>query len=345
MSTETVLAIRDNLKASRLLQDQILISWHSGEPLVHSPTFFEFAFEAFSPENFDNIEIKQTLQTNGMLISDQFCELFKRHHVHIGISIDGPQQIHDRHRRDRKQKGTWHQVMSGLKKLQKHNIPFSVITVLTAEALNHPDELYQFYIDHGIHTVGFNIDELEGAHTNSSYSDEKIKEKYCDFFRRLISLCRKDKILNVREFSFLMQMSRLDGELPFNNQTEPLATINISAEGDFSTYSPELLDAKHEQFGNFILGNVHGQPIVNCLNNAKFLTLSEEISRGVAACEQSCAYYSICKGGAPSNKYFENGSFDSTQTLYCYFRTQLLTDIFFEELLPSQADFEHAQNA
>jgi uncharacterized protein len=90
----------------------------------------------------------------------------------------------------------------------------------------------------------------------------------------------------------------------------------VTTEGEFSTFSPELIDVKSERLTDFILGNVR-DGIRAAIDSAKFGRLHNEIAAGVQACLAECPYFALCGGGAPSNKYFENGRFDTTETDYC----------------------------
>ncbi|MGB6909683.1 MAG: radical SAM protein, partial [Methyloceanibacter sp.] len=139
MDVATVKAIARFLRGVPLREPQLSVVWHAGEPLTAPIEFYEIAFGALQAEAAPTL-FQHHFQTNGMLINDDWCELFKRWSVRIGVSIDGPKEIHDAYRVDRSNRGTYDRVMRGVAKLQEHEIPFTVIGVLTRTALQAPDE-------------------------------------------------------------------------------------------------------------------------------------------------------------------------------------------------------------
>ena len=93
--------------------------WQGGEPTLLGIDFFKRVIDLQKP--FAKAKtISNSLQTNGTLLNDEWCRFLKRNNFMVGISLDGPKEIHDRYRRDRKGQGTFEQVMHGLRLLQKH---------------------------------------------------------------------------------------------------------------------------------------------------------------------------------------------------------------------------------
>jgi uncharacterized protein len=87
-----------------------------------------------------------------------------------------------------------------------------------------------------------------------------------------------------------------------------------------------------DHYGDFVLGNVVNQNFEADCQNPKFQRLYREMQQGVALCQQSCDYFSLCGGGAGSNKYWENGTFASTETQACHYRIKAVADIALEAL-------------
>jgi uncharacterized protein len=115
-------------------------------------------------------------------------------------------------------------------------------------------------------------------------------------------------------------------------ESHPLAIINVDVDGNFSSFSPELLGMKHESYGDFILGNFLQSGIEELKQSPKFQRMTQEIQAGVKACQASCDYFHFCGGGAPSNKLFENGSFHSAETLHCRMTKKVVTDIVMKRM-------------
>ena len=99
--------------------------------------------------------IRNALQTNGMLLDDAWCAFLKRHEFIVGISLDGPQEIHDRYRKHRNGRGTFDEVMRGLRLLQAHGVDYNVMACVGRETARHPAEVYQFFKAQGVEFIQF----------------------------------------------------------------------------------------------------------------------------------------------------------------------------------------------
>jgi len=177
-----------------------------------------------------------------------------------GLSIDGPAFLHDRHRRTRGGLATLDRALGGVRLLQGHQVPFYVLTVLTALSLDYPDELFDFYRENGIGSVGFNVEEIEGPHTASSLQAADTPQRFRRFLARFLRLARAaDPPLSVREFEVsagAVVGPHRYGRGSRTQENKPWAIVNVDYAGNFSTYSPELLGLSSPRHGNFTLGNV-----------------------------------------------------------------------------------------
>ena len=99
--------------------------------------------------------ITNSLQTNGTLLTEKWCAFLKKHGFMVGISLDGPEEIHDRYRRDRKGNGTFDRVMRGLKLLQKHGVDFNVLACVARETAKRPLDVYRFLRGEGVEFIQF----------------------------------------------------------------------------------------------------------------------------------------------------------------------------------------------
>jgi uncharacterized protein len=249
----------------------------------------------------------------------------------VGVSVDGPAFLHDRHRHTRAGKGTLNQVLRGIHALHEHDVPFRVITVLTADSLDYPDELFDFYREHGIRSVAFNPEEVEGPNTSSSLGSEGTAPRFRRFLARFLELAlTADPPMNVREFELsaaaLFHAPRA-GPPNRTQENRPFGIVNVDCAGNFSTYSPELLGLSSLRHGEFALGNVETTPLETVLASARFTRLETEIAEGVRMCRESCRYFPFCGGGPPGNKHFENGTFASTETLFCRLHVKACLDV------------------
>jgi uncharacterized protein len=316
--------------ASGLARAPFTLLWHAGEPLVVPREFYRTAVALLDRYNCPPVAIHHALQTNATLIDDDWCRLFLEHDIHPGVSVDGPAFLHDGHRRTRQGQGTLARVLRGIRLLREHGVPFYVITVLTAEALLYPDELFDFYREQEIPTVAFNVEEIEGPHTTSSLLGGEMRERFRRFFSRFMDLAlAADPPLAVREFdtSACALRGPRYGAGSRTQENKPWAIVNVDCEGNFSTFSPELLGMSSPRHGSFTLGHVARDALQAVLAGERFQSLESEIGLGVERCRQTCPYFAFCGGGAPANKFFEAGTFAATETLFCRLHKQVCLDV------------------
>lgn len=344
MGLETLRNLFTQLFSEPICSDRLIIVWHSGEPLTAGIDFYRRAFDLIdqlAKENQTSLNYSHTFQTNGTLLTDEWCSFIADRKVGIGLSIDGPEFIHDRFRTTRTGAATFQRVYAALQKLQANRIPFNVISVITAFSLDHPAKLFEFFQSNKVPFVGFNIDELEGGHTTSSYFEvADAAAKFERFFEVMYDLTSADNCkLQIREFEIIKSHLLGKKNLEENLQRQPLSVLSVDHLGNFCTFSPELLPMSSPQYGNFIMGNVNADAISKISENSTFKSVYQDIEAGAAKCKEQCEYYEICGGDAPSNKYFENGTFDSTETVFCKLIRKRLTDLVLRKMegcLPAQ---------
>lgn len=288
ITVDTVEAIANFLRDVPVANPPLTICWHAGEPLVAPISFYDSAFRCFS-ESLGSTAVRHSIQTNATLINDDWCDLFKRWRVHVGVSVDGPQAIHDGQRVDRSGRGTFDRVMRGISKLRQHEVPFGVISVLTKESLNVPDAIWQFYRSHGITRVAFNIDEEEGVHDSSSLTPSEHLATFRDFMSRIADLQEEDPTIEVRELSSMLRHLTAPPDAKIKKSDNRAgAILNINVDGDVTTFSPELLGQVHARYGKFSWGNVHEDSWEQFTHNALLRRVHADIEAGIELCRETC---------------------------------------------------------
>jgi uncharacterized protein len=167
-----------------------------------------------------------------------------------------------------------------------------------------------------------------------------MRERFRRFFSRFMDLAlAADPPLAVREFdtSACALLGPHYGPGSRTQENRPWAIVNVDCEGNFSTYSPELLGMSSPRHGPFALGNVARDSLESAIALERFGRLEDEIRLGVERCGQTCPYFAFCGGGAPANKYFENGTFASTETLFCRLHKQVCLDVTLARLEKASA--------
>jgi uncharacterized protein len=330
MSAATLQALAAFVAGMPTHRPPLALVWHAGEPLTVPVAFYEAAFERLAAQ-----PLRQHIQTNAVLINDAWCALFKQWHVHVGVSIDGPKWIHDAHRVDRAGRGTFDRVMGGIAKLREHEIPFSILAVLTADTMAAADEMWDFIVSlNPARGVGFLVEEQEGIHDHSSMTGGRRRTAFRRFMTRLAELRARDRsAIRIRELDNMRDhLVAPSGAEVAKADNRPGAIVNIDVDGNVATFSPELMSTTHPRYGTFSWGNVHTHGWADIARDSRFQRVYADIEAGVELCRQSCEYFAVCGGGCPSNKLAEFGTFVATETQHCRFFVQVVADVAIERL-------------
>jgi uncharacterized protein len=332
MEQNTIAVLFKKLFASGWTRGGLTVIWHAGEPLVVPISFYEHAFETIASMRPAALQLRHSIQTNGMLITPEWCDLFKRWEVGIGVSIDGPKHLHDAHRVTRTGRGTFDKTIAGIRMLKNEGVPFHVISVLSQEGMKAPQEMLDFYLSEGIDDICFNVEESEGDHVSALFAGENAQGAFKRFLNDFWQRSRRGgRIRFIREVDgMLPRVFRPDQSSVRNAQVEPFGMLNVDCLGNVSSFSPELLGLKNSAYADFIVGNITTQSLEEMRNSAPMMAMSGDIAAGVQACRDGCEYFSVCGGGAPVNKLAENGSFRSTRTAFCGLTQMVPVDLILD---------------
>ncbi|WP_079316407.1 cyclophane-forming radical SAM peptide maturase AmcB [Microbispora sp. GKU 823] len=301
---------------------QVDIVWHGGEPLTIGASRFTAMLAPFEELRRQH-RIRHQVQTNATLLSDQWCKVLTRFDVRVGVSIDGPAHLNGR-RVDLRGQPAFARTIRGIRDLRRHGIPFSIIAVVGPEGIAQPEALLDFLMRLEPQSIGLNIEELEGANTTAPpISRERAEE----FWARVLAWSTQPghlpvlrEVQRVAEYLRLVrggQRQRWDAR-----RLDPIPTIAWN--GDVVLLSPELGGIKDSTYGDFLAGNVLRRSIPAMLADAHRLRYVQEYINGLRACRAECAFWDFCRGAQAGNRYFEHGSFSSTETAYCRLTRQSL---------------------
>jgi uncharacterized protein len=335
MSEDVIRSVGTKILRSGRTAEMLSVLWHAGEPLVLPPSFYRNAFNILSELCPSQIKLVHCIQSNAILLTEEWCDFIQEFQIQLGISVDGPQLLHDAHRVFRNGSGSFSKTMKAIGLLNRRQIPFHVICVLSRDSLQQPEVLFNFFEEHQIHRVHFNIEEIEGVNRHTSLLFDQSEMQFRRFFEVYWDLIdKRNSNQHVREIhdtiGFLITQDR-PGPFP-SELTTPFVCITISAEGRISTFSPELTSSTHTRSGSFFFGNILFDDLTDIEKSMRFQSVLNEINVGINNCKNSCDYFPVCGGGSPSNKLSENGDLKSTQTLYCKLKVQTLTDLALSRL-------------
>ncbi|MHB1129902.1 MAG: radical SAM protein, partial [Ilumatobacteraceae bacterium] len=146
MSTATLETYISQLLESHRASE-VTVAWQGGEPTLMKLEFFKHAVDFVEKYRKPGQTVQHTFQTNGILLDDDWCAFFKEHKFLIGLSVDGPRELHDAYRVDRRAQGTFNRVMQGWRHLQRHGVDFNILCTVNAANEKHGRAVYRFFRD------------------------------------------------------------------------------------------------------------------------------------------------------------------------------------------------------
>jgi len=159
--------------------------WQGGEPTLMGLDFYKKAVELQKKFGADGQEVANCLQTNAILLDDEWCRFLRENRFLVGISIDGPKEFHDRYRLDHGGCGTFDRVMSAIEKCKEHKVEFNALILLNDRNVEHPNEIFDFFIENGIKYLQF-IPCIESNPETGEIMDFSITpQQYGEFLCRL----------------------------------------------------------------------------------------------------------------------------------------------------------------
>lgn len=313
MADDVLAGIAQNVLLPEFTSDEILISWHSGEPLTLSPSYYQNALGMLLRHRLTCLRVKQHFQTNGTLIRDDWVKFFHDVGASVSVSIDGPKECHDQRRLYRSGKGTHDAAMGGVQLLRQNGIYPSVICVLTEYSLQHPELLFEFFEQNEFDAISFNVEEAIGSNKVVRSNEEAFSR----FLVSYLTICKerrsRQQLRGLNQIADKLFHNRQAGR--FTSLVTPFDHVSVDVDGNYWTYSPEL--GLHRDGSRFFLGNCRSTPISDAARSESFLSLRAQVEAGVQLCRKSCNYFEVCGGGSPAHKHAELGHVDVTETHFC----------------------------
>jgi uncharacterized protein len=129
--------------------------WQGGEPTLAGLDFFRNVVYQQQRLGVSGQVVGNGLQTNGLLIDQEWAQFLAQYHFLVGISLDGPQELHDHYRRNAAGQGSWQRVMDVIELLRQHRVAFNILAVVNDVTAESPDDIYRFFREQGFDFVQF----------------------------------------------------------------------------------------------------------------------------------------------------------------------------------------------
>lgn len=303
-------------------------AWQGGEPLLAGLPFFEKVIELQKKYAKKGTVISNALQTNGTLITKEWAKFFKKYNFLVGVSLDGPAEIHDKRRPNRGGKGSFAQVMNSIQHLKEASVDFNILTVIHEDNVLRGQDLMNFYTKEGFQYIQFIpcMDfRSQNIHTPGRFliTPQEYGQFLCDAFD--IWFNEGTPETSIRFFDEYLSVSlHQEASLCTHRKACPKMLV---LESNGNAYPCDFYIDQ-----DLCLGNIGTDSLTDILNNTiydTFLTKKENVS---SKCKE-CEFFKYCHGGCPRNRNEQEGkNFDyfceSYQIIYAYStnRMKLLTN-------------------
>ena len=290
---------------------QVLFTWHGGEPLMRSIDFYRKAL-ALQKKYAHGKQIDNVIQTNGTLLTDEWCEFFAQNHWLVGISIDGPQEYHDHYRVTPAGKPSWEKVMQGISLLKKHRVEWNAMAVVNAYNAEHPLEFYHFFRDNGCQYLQFTpiverLTEHEDGRTLASLADDREipladasvtpaqwGNFLCAIFDDWVRHDVGKTFVEIFDCTLANWMGVLPGICAYSKECGHAGVME---------HNGDIYSCDHFVFPEYKLGNIREQSLIDMLYGEKQQAFSRLKHTSLPRQCKECDMEFACHGECPKNRF------------------------------------------
>jgi uncharacterized protein len=285
---------------------EVTIAWQGGEPTLMGLDFFRRSVQLQEKYRKPGTRIENTFQTNGILLDDEWCQFFHENRFLIGLSLDGPKELHDAYRRDRGGHGTFDRVVKAARLLQKHKVEFNILCTVNSKNADHPLEVYRFFRDElDAHYIQFipivERDNESGYQEGNKVTDRSVRPD--QWGRFLIEIFDEWVTRDVGKTFVLNFDGALAGWLDMAGTVcifGPTCGLGMALE-----HNGDLYSCDHFVEPNYYLGNILKTPMIELVASDKQRKFGRDKKDTLPRSCRECDVVHICNGECPKNRFVE----------------------------------------
>ncbi len=285
---------------------QVTIAWQGGEPTLMGLDFFRRAVEVEKKYQKPGTQIENTLQTNGVLLTEEWCKFLHENKFLVGLSLDGPKNLHDAYRRDKAGNSVFDKVVRAAKLMQEHKVEFNILCTVNAVNSQHPLEVYQFFRDElKAHYIQFipivERDNETGNQEGTIITDRSVRSE--QFGKFLIEIFDEW----VRHDVGVMFVLLFDGVLAsyLRGYSSLCIFQPVCGEGCALEHNGDLYSCDHFVEPSYLLGNITQTPLVELISSDKQREFGQAKSKNLPQYCRQCEFLFTCHGECPKNRVLE----------------------------------------
>ena len=283
---------------------QVTVAWQGGEPTLMGLDFFRRSMELQKKYQKPGTSIENTFQTNGILLDDEWCRFFHENNFLVGLSLDGPQELHDTFRKDKGGHGTFEKVVKALRLLQKHQVEFNILCTVNAKNADHPLAVYRFFRDDVRAQYIQLIPIVERINESGNQEGDKVTDRSVrpeQFGRFLMEIFDEWVKRDVGRMFVLTFDGALAGWLG------RAGTVCIfgptCGEGMALEHNGDLYSCDHFVEPAHLLGNILQAPMIELAASEKQRRFGQDKLDSLPRYCRECDVRFVCNGECPKNRF------------------------------------------
>lgn len=275
-----------------------LFSWQGGEPLLAGIDFYKKVIELQIKYGKRGQIVSNTIQTNGILINEEWIEFFKKYRIFIGISVDGPPEIHNFYRKYPSGKGSFNDVIKKINLLRKGNVEFNILSTIGEETAKYPEKIFEFFVSKGLYFLQFipAVDRKRGKMSKFSITPKNYGHFLCRIFDKWWN--NGNPFVSIRFFDNILEI--LSGITPNSCTLKKRCGEYLVIEHNGDVYPCDFFVNKDFKLGNIFENSFEELVSYATENFGKLKEISPE------ECKK-CEWNFICNNGCLWFRWVKNG--------------------------------------
>lgn len=303
--------IKDYIEAQ--VSPEVLFTWHGGETLMRPIAFYEKALEL---QKFygRGRHIENCIQTNGTLITEEWCKFFKKNAFLVGVSIDGPQEFHDEYRKTAGGGPSFQKVMKGIRLLNKHGVEWNALAVVNDFNVDYPLDFYHFFKEIGCHYIQFTpiverivtrsdgLTLAPGMTEGGEITDFSVTpEQWGDFLCTIFDEWVRNDVGNYYVQLFDATLANWVGVTPgICSMSENCGHAGVME------YNGDVYSCDHFVYPEYKLGNLKEKTLYEMMNSAKQMEFAKNKKQRLPQQCKECKFLFACHGECPKNRFLRD---------------------------------------
>lgn len=286
---------------------EVTITWQGGEPTMMGLDFFRRSVDCARKFAPSGMRVEHTIQTNGMLLDEEWCEFLRENDFLVGLSMDGPRELHDRYRHDKRGGGSFDRVMRAARLMQENQVEFNILCTVNAANAGHPLETYRFFRDElGVNWIQFipivervNHDGSTLLQEGDTVTDRSLDPEQWGAF--LVEIFNDWLVRDVGE----MHVNMFEAAFASWVGAPAMACIFDETCGNAMVieHNGDLYSCDHFVEPGYLLGNILETSLSTLISSDKQRRFGADKRNTLPALCRECKWLFACGGECPKNRF------------------------------------------